>query len=135
MTHLHQTMVKVALVRRGNALSTNRPAHDGEQRVEDGHPENDERNEQRGEEEVGLANELLAGRVGAAADPDASPPVDSGGGTRSLRILLAEDGLVNQRVAVGLLGMLGHTVVVAGTGREAVAAAAREAFDAILKAS
>jgi CheY-like chemotaxis protein/HPt (histidine-containing phosphotransfer) domain-containing protein len=37
-----------------------------------------------------------------------------------LRILLAEDGLINQRVAVGLLEAHGHIVIVANNGREAV---------------
>jgi two-component system sensor histidine kinase/response regulator len=52
--------------------------------------------------------------------------------TRSLRILLAEDNAVNQRVAVRMLESSGHTVFVAGNGREAVSAAAREPFDVIL---
>ena len=51
---------------------------------------------------------------------------------RSLRILLAEDGLVNQKVACGLLGSRGHQVVVANNGREAVEALEREAFDLVL---
>jgi PAS domain S-box-containing protein len=51
---------------------------------------------------------------------------------RSLRILLAEDNVVNQRVAVGILNKLGHTVVVASNGLEAVAAVEREPFDIIV---
>jgi CheY-like chemotaxis protein len=49
-----------------------------------------------------------------------------------LRILLAEDGLVNQEVAVGLLEIAGHTVEVAHNGRQAVEAIKQEAFDLIL---
>jgi CheY-like chemotaxis protein len=52
--------------------------------------------------------------------------------SRSARILLAEDNLVNQRVAVGLLSRRGHQVVVANNGREAVAAIERDHFDLVL---
>jgi CheY-like chemotaxis protein len=51
---------------------------------------------------------------------------------RRLKILLAEDGLVNQRVAVGLLEMRGHHVIVANNGKEAVDALVNDAFDAVL---
>ncbi|HEV3384452.1 MAG TPA: response regulator [Gemmata sp.] len=51
---------------------------------------------------------------------------------RSLRILLAEDNAVNQRVAVRLLQAYGHTVTVANHGGEAVAAMDREHFDLVL---
>ncbi len=49
-----------------------------------------------------------------------------------LKILLAEDNLVNQKLALGILESLGCEVTVARTGREAVEWAAREDFDAIL---
>jgi len=48
------------------------------------------------------------------------------------RILLAEDNLVNQRLAVKLLEKQGHTVVVANNGQEAVDTLEREKFDLIL---
>jgi two-component system, sensor histidine kinase and response regulator len=49
-----------------------------------------------------------------------------------LRVLLAEDNVVNQRVAVGLLEKEGHTVVVAGDGAKALEALDRQTFDLIL---
>ncbi len=51
---------------------------------------------------------------------------------RPLRILLAEDNAVNQKVAVGLLKPKGHAVDVVGNGRLAVAAVAEREFDLIL---
>ena len=49
-----------------------------------------------------------------------------------LRILLAEDNVVNQRVAVGLLSRRGHQVTVAGNGAEALATLDRDEFDLVL---
>src|SRR6185295_12745372 len=51
---------------------------------------------------------------------------------RIVRVLVAEDNVVNQRVAVGLLTKRGHHVTVANNGREAIAALGREAFDVVL---
>ena len=48
-----------------------------------------------------------------------------------LRILLAEDNVINRALAAGLLEKRGHSLVHAATGREALDAAAREAFDLI----
>jgi signal transduction histidine kinase/DNA-binding response OmpR family regulator len=49
-----------------------------------------------------------------------------------LHVLLAEDNLVNQRVAVGVLTKRGHTVVVVNNGREALVALGAERFDIVL---
>jgi len=52
--------------------------------------------------------------------------------SRRLRVLLAEDNAINQKVSAQLLERLGHQVDVAGNGREAVAAAARAQYDLVL---
>ena len=51
---------------------------------------------------------------------------------KSLRILLAEDGKANQKLAVGLLQRWGHTVTVAENGRAALHCWRAESFDVIL---
>ena len=53
-------------------------------------------------------------------------------GAAALSILLAEDNPVNQRVAQRMLEKLGHRVVVANNGREAVDALEPGRFDAVL---
>jgi two-component system, sensor histidine kinase and response regulator len=52
--------------------------------------------------------------------------------TRKLHILLTEDNLVNQRIVVRMLEKRGHSVVVAGNGKEALDAFARDTFDLVL---
>ncbi len=49
-----------------------------------------------------------------------------------LRILLAEDNVINQQVAVGLLNRRGHQVVVTNTGKGVLDLLAREVFDVVL---
>jgi len=69
---------------------------------------------------VSLKNMLAA----SLSDGD-SPPA-------SLRILLAEDNPVNQRLAMRLLERRGHRVDLASSGREAIDWLERERFDLIL---
>jgi CheY-like chemotaxis protein len=63
-----------------------------------------------------------------AAQPVVTPPADSS----PLRILLAEDNPINQRVVVRMLEHAGHTVVIAANGSEAVSAHAAQPFDLVL---
>ncbi|MGM0665511.1 MAG: response regulator, partial [Thermodesulfobacteriota bacterium] len=51
---------------------------------------------------------------------------------RKMHILLAEDNLVNQRLATELLLRRGHSVTVAGNGKEVLNLLKKEAFDLIL---
>jgi PAS domain S-box-containing protein len=51
---------------------------------------------------------------------------------RALRILVAEDNRVNQILIVRLLEKRGHATVVAGNGREALAALEKQPFDVVL---
>jgi CheY-like chemotaxis protein len=60
------------------------------------------------------------------------PPPTTTHATRPIRILLAEDNIVNQRIAIRALERFGHKVTVAANGLEAVALFDREPFDLIL---
>jgi CheY-like chemotaxis protein len=86
-----------------------------------------------------------AGPFGAAAERPLgttharpAPPLSSVEGLalsaveRRLHVLLAEDNLVNQRLVTRILEKRGHTVVVAGNGREALVALDQDAFDLVL---
>ncbi len=65
-----------------------------------------------------------------AAAPDDDAVVAPG--TRRLRVLLAEDNPINQKVATRMLVQAGHAVTVAGDGRAALDLVGREAFDVVL---
>jgi CheY-like chemotaxis protein len=53
-------------------------------------------------------------------------------GPRGLRVLLAEDNEVNQRLASRLIEKRGHTVVLASNGREALEAIEKQSFDLVV---
>jgi two-component system, sensor histidine kinase and response regulator len=78
-----------------------------------------------------LYRAILAALGSPEMRPQPPPPPSPRGG-RSLRLLLAEDNLVNQKLAVRLLEQQGHRVVVTANGREAVEAVQRQPFDLVL---
>jgi two-component system sensor histidine kinase/response regulator len=59
-------------------------------------------------------------------------PIAPATATRPLKVLLAEDNVVNQQVAVGLLTKRGHQVTVTSNGRQALEAIERDTFDVAL---
>jgi signal transduction histidine kinase/CheY-like chemotaxis protein len=67
-----------------------------------------------------------------APPPPADPPVPAGETAGMLRILVAEDNKINQMVIIAMLDAMGHRVVVAVNGRDAVSAALADDFDLIL---
>jgi len=88
-----------------------------------------------------LADAVLSGeapvattgaRAVAAARVGGGRPVDAGAGPTGLRILLAEDNAVNQKLALRLLERMGHRTEVVEDGRAAVAAVEAGSFDLVL---
>jgi len=87
---------------------------------------------------VGRADLLAAirGLIGVGTKPSAhqarpSPSIDPGF-SQCLRVLLAEDNLVNQKLALRLLERNGHSVTVAQNGKEAVSLFQSHSFDVVL---
>ena len=68
----------------------------------------------------------------AGTEPDAVVVTAAQTDVGRLHILLAEDSLVNQKLAVGLLERRGHRVFVANNGRAALAAIEDHPFDLVL---
>ena len=72
----------------------------------------------------------LGQRPEAAASP-ASRSIPTRAGSDRLRVLVAEDNLVNQRLASAMLTRLGHDCVLASDGREAIAEWSGGGYDVI----
>jgi two-component system sensor histidine kinase/response regulator len=70
----------------------------------------------------------------AEAEPEPVPPGQDWEEARlpTLRILVAEDSVFNQQLAVGLLEKYGHSVVIARNGKEAIGAWVAQQFDVVL---
>jgi signal transduction histidine kinase/CheY-like chemotaxis protein len=76
--------------------------------------------------------EAVVRALGRVPETTAHPHPKSTTAVRPLRILLVEDSLVNQKLAIGLLEKAGHKVVVADNGRQAVQQFAAQPFDVVL---
>ena len=74
----------------------------------------------------------LGPSVEDSAQPGAAGPLPIDQMSRPLRILLAEDNLVNQKLVIRLLEKREHTVLLVTNGREAVDAVAAYDFDLVL---
>ena len=73
--------------------------------------------------------------LGMSSAPATTEVIDSGrrlATTRPLRVLVAEDGLVNQKLVLCLLEQEGHQVVVASTGHQVLTFLDQHCFDLIL---
>jgi two-component system sensor histidine kinase/response regulator len=70
--------------------------------------------------------------VTVAVDDEVERPVEAQKHSVSLEVLLAEDSLVNQKLATALLEKWGHRVTIAHNGREAVDKFGDGSFDVIL---
>ena len=70
--------------------------------------------------------------TGDSASPDANDSQRSEIVIPPLRVLLAEDSVVNQKLALALLKKWGHSGTVANNGKEAVELATQETFDVVL---
>jgi CheY-like chemotaxis protein len=77
---------------------------------------------------------LLSGTRATAAVPSvAKPKIDAGLAERHpLRILLAEDNVVNQKLALRLLQQMGYRADVASNGIEAIECIQRQPYDVVL---
>jgi CheY-like chemotaxis protein/HPt (histidine-containing phosphotransfer) domain-containing protein len=70
--------------------------------------------------------------AGGAGEQTAAAAADARQAMSSVRILLAEDNAMNQKVALRLLERLGYSADVASNGLEALAALERQPYDVVL---
>jgi signal transduction histidine kinase/DNA-binding response OmpR family regulator len=77
-----------------------------------------------------LLNAILTSLGAGTTDGEDRPAAKKA--NRRVHILLAEDSVINQRVALGLLNKWGHEVDVVADGRDAVEAMAKQDYELVL---
>ena len=77
-------------------------------------------------------NKAIAGTQAVAADPESAGRKEVSESMQPLRILLAEDNPINQKVTCQMLGKWGHSVLIAGDGEEVLGHLQRESFDLVI---
>ncbi|NJP05568.1 MAG: response regulator [Chloroflexaceae bacterium] len=76
---------------------------------------------------------VFAAKTPAVPHPSNIPHIDHDIGLRHpLRILLAEDDLINQKVSLGMLGRMGYRADIAANGHEVLEALTRQNYDVVL---
>jgi two-component system, sensor histidine kinase and response regulator len=86
-----------------------------------------------GESELlGAVLQVLGARLSQTSQPQLVTRHSLAETRKSLRILVAEDNSINQHLAVRLLEKMGHSAVVASTGREALGLLGKQSFDLVL---
>ena len=76
--------------------------------------------------------EAIFAALGVTAESEPLPPPEPAAERSALRVLVAEDNAVNQRLAQRLLERRGHHVVIVGDGAQAIEALEHGTFDVVL---
>jgi PAS domain S-box-containing protein len=81
---------------------------------------------------LGVQDSTTLDSIPENSEPESKEPDPSPAEKRHLRVLLAEDNLVNQRLAIRLLERRGFSVELATNGLEALGAMEKQSFDVVL---
>jgi len=79
-----------------------------------------------------VITDLFHARQAEKAPVRPEPPAPAAAHTRAERVLIAEDNIVNQKVATSMLAKLGFRADVAANGREVLEALDRQTYDIII---
>jgi PAS domain S-box-containing protein len=82
--------------------------------------------------EVMAGHQPLARKKSQTATVTMKSAITPPANRKPVRILLAEDNIINQKVAIGLLNNIGYNADIAGNGLEVLAALERRPYDLIL---
>jgi signal transduction histidine kinase len=87
---------------------------------------------EKSEHDISQLAKVVAHSAGAGGGNDAGAAKNGSARVRPLRILLAEDNVINQKVATRLMERQGYSVTVAASGGQAIACLNHQTFDVVL---